>query len=273
MKKLFFALCMLLGGSLYALPVGNPIEATLFGRENCCEALSFCDFVGYGVGFYGDYVFNRHMETVNHKDIDTTKLFTNAGYLLVNLWHRLDLFTTLGASRLSLNTSLGAFSRADPHPLFEIESLSSFSYSVGARVTVINYKCFSLGIVGQYFSFSPRIKRMYIAAGAVSYPDDVLKTHYHEWQIGTGLSYRFNDFFVPYAAIKFADSRWKLDNGKRFIIESNTTTFLFNLKSKKVCGYAVGLSFLPPACEKLAVTAEARFGDEKALYINGQIRF
>jgi major outer membrane protein len=273
MKKLFSALLLLFSSHAYALPCGNPAEATLFYQETVFECFCFTNIFSVGVGFYGDYVFNRHMQTTANKDIDTTKLFTNAGYLALNICRRIDIFTALGASRLSINTSLDAFNAADPHPLFELESGSAFSYSVGARATLYTYKCASLGVEGQYFATKPNVKRLYIAAGAVNYPDDELHTRYSEWQVGGGLSYRYNDYFVPYVAVKYARSFWKLNNGNLFIIESNNNTYLFNLRNQKTWGYAIGLTLCPLACEQLAVTAEVRFSDEKALYVNGQIRF
>lgn len=275
MRYFYIALCsFFFMSTAYALPSGNPAEASLFYKGGDCFNPWFrgrC--FGFGVGFDGNYVYNRHMETVNNKDIDTTRLFTNAGYLVVNFCERIDVFAALGASRLSLNTSLGAFNVIDPHPLFEVESASAFSYRVGARATLCEYRCFALGVVGQYFATSPNIKRLYIAAGAVSYPDDTLRTRYSEWQAGGGLSYRFNEFFVPYAAVRYANSFWKLNDGNQFIIESNVNTFLHNLRNQKNWGYAIGLSFCPFACERAAVTVEARFPDEKAFYVNGQIRY
>jgi hypothetical protein len=193
--------------------------------------------------------------------------------LVASFYERLDLFSSLGVSRLSLNTSLGAFNSADPHPLFEVESASAFSYSVGGRATLFQYRCFSLGILGQYFATKPNIKRLYIAAGAVSYPDDSLKTRYSEWQVASGISYRFNDFFVPYVAVKYARSYWKFGNGELFMIESNTGTSLFNMRNHKHWGYAIGLTLCPLVCEKIAVTVEGRFADEAALYVNGELRF
>lgn len=282
MKKLYFGICLLLVNTAYALPVGNPSEASMFREYQCdtcdsdvfCEDdTSCCDFFHFGIGFYGDYVFNRYMRTVNNRDIDRTSIFTNAGYLVVNFFDRIDIFSSLGASRLSLNTSLGAFNDADPHPLFEVESGSSFSYSIGGRATLFECGCASLGVEGQYFATTPDIKRMYIASGAVVYPDDVLSTRYSEWQVATGISYRYNEFFIPYAAVKYARSFWKFGNGENFPIEDNTGTFLFNMKNRKHWGYVVGLTLNPPTCQKLAVTVEARFWGEAALYVNAQARF
>lgn len=270
MKRLAATLFALFINTLYALPVGNPSEASLFRAQApaCCE----CPSWGGGVGFYGDYVFNRHMKTSRGRSVDTVKLFTNAGYLVVNFAQQADLFATLGTTRISLNTSLVAFNQVDPFPLFELESNSAFSWSLGGRATLYTYKCASLGIEGQYLSTKPNIKRAYIAAGASAYFDNSLVTHYTEWQLGSGISYRYNPIFVPYVAVKYAYSHWKLANGRNIVVQSNTNTFFYNLHSQKRWGYAVGLTLFPNRCDKLAVTVEARFLDEKAIYVNGQIR-
>ncbi len=272
MKKFSITLLFFLFSSVHALPVGNPAEASFFYFD-CCEEPPACSLFHLRVGFYGDYVFNRHMETDHGKDINTTELFTNAGYLAVIINERIEVFTSLGVSRLALNTNLGAFNAVDPHPLFEIESGSDFSYSAGGRITIFEYKCATFGIEGQYFATTPNIKRAYIASGAVIFADDLITTRYSEWQVGGGIAYRYNNYFIPYATLQYARSHWKLDNGRRFVIESNVNTFLFNLRNQKNWGYAIGLTLSPPVCEHLAVTVEGRFSAEKALYVNAQLQF
>lgn len=276
MKKLVSLSVALFLNTLYALPVGNPSEASLFRyacAESCCVP-----FLNYGIGYYGDYVFNRHLETDPGRSIDTTKIFTNAGFLALNFKERAEVFATLGVSRLSLNTSFAAFNvpvaaEPDPFPLFELESGSAFSWSLGARATLFSYKCATLGVEGQYFSTKPDIKRVYIAAGAVSYLDNTLITHYTEWQVAAGISYRYNPFFIPYVAVKYARSHWKLADGENILIDEQGDAFFFNLHSQKDWGYAVGLTLCPYFCDKLAVSVEARFLDEKALHVNAQMRF
>lgn len=274
MKKLCFVILSLFAAqSIYALPVGNPSEASLFYANGCREQPLGCDFFTFGVGFYGNYVFNRHLETVQDRNIDTTKIVTNAGYLVVNFWETLDVFSALGTSRISLNTSLRSFNSIDPLPLFEVESGTSFSYTVGARATLWECGCFSLGFLGEYFETRPNIKRLYIASGAVSYPDDELRTHYSEWQFATGVSYRFSDFFIPYFAFQYAHAYWKFGNGQNFVIDENTTTFLYNMRNRKNLGYTVGLTWAPFMYEKFIISAEARFLNETAFSVNAQLRF
>jgi hypothetical protein len=95
-------------------------------------------------------------------------------------------------------------------------------------------------VTGQYFATRPNLKRLYIASGAVVYSDRALQTRYREWQGAAGISYRYNDFFVPYIALKYASCHWKLANGANVTIEDNTGTFLYNLKNHRFWGYVNG---------------------------------
>src|SRR5437660_1058012 len=126
MKKLVFSvLTILTCGAAYALPLGNPSEASLFlhgawwddcgatSYDPCDPCFSWCDALSFRIGFYGDYVFNRHLEVRRGTDegarIDHTGLFTNAGYLAFNFMDRIDIFGTLGATSLDIRTNGSVF--------------------------------------------------------------------------------------------------------------------------------------------------------------------
>ncbi len=127
MKKLFMTMVSVLAcGAAFALPVGNPSDASLLcdgliweGHcgDPCDPCLTMCDSWSIRVGFYGDYVFNRHME-VDHDasdhdhDIEHTEIYTNAGMIAFNVWDRFDIFATLGASTLYIDTNASAFGSA-----------------------------------------------------------------------------------------------------------------------------------------------------------------
>jgi len=55
------------------------------------------------------------------------------------------------------------------------------------------------------------------------------------------------------------------------VVTNGEALTFFNLRSERNFGYAFGLTLL--GCNKTSVTVEARFIDEKALYVNGQFRF
>lgn len=256
-------------GPLFALPLGNPSEAHLFPSD--CEAAKACRCCVFSVGFYGDYVFNRHLKTVTGRHIDYSQMFTNAAYLAFSFRERFILFTALGETKFKFNTSLGPFNAGNPHPRFDFESRAAFSWSLGGRATVYEWKCFSFGLGGQYFACSPPAKILFARANVDAYPDEDSSRDYSEWQLNATLSYRYNAFFVPYVGLKYTRVFWEFHN-QTFLI-TDTLATIPNVKSAKHFGYAIGLTLAPFSCKNIAVTAEGRFGDETAVYINGQLRY
>lgn len=279
-------LTILTCGAAYALPVGNPSEASLLcdglvweghcGSDPCDPCLTWCDAFSLRVGFYGDYVFNRHMRTRHgprpRAQIENFEIWTNAAYLAANFWDRFDIFATLGTTSIDLSTNISAFA---PIPVFvvgeriDIVTDSRFSWSVGGRGTIWECGCTALGIEGQYFRTRPNITRISVADVFSFYPND-FETTYSEWQVGLGLSHRIN-MFVPYVAVKWSGSKWDSNSDFETITFGGGTVTTTDFKNKKHWGYAVGVSLID--CEKAMLTVEGRFADEKAVYVNGQIRF
>lgn len=262
-----------------ALPVGNPSEPSLFLAEDRCEVIECPSdnpcFKGmnFRIGYYGDFVFNRHLETVKDKDIDYTHITTNAGYFAFTCWELCELFATLGASKFSFNTSLSHFALDNPGPRFDFETSTAFSWSLGARGILWEYKCFSLGVMGQYFTSKPHTKVWYIRTNT-SANQNSLSSRYSEWQAGAGLSYRYSYYFVPYIALKWSRALWEFNDQGLFLTNGGTpVATMVNLQSAKHWGGAVGLSFAPFRCKNLAVTVEGRFGDETAVHVNGHLCF
>lgn len=278
MKKLIAtALVLLTCGAVYALPVGNPSEASLFTNGAWCEStscdpcdpcFSWCDSWSIRLGFAGDYVFNRHMKANNRSGgiVDTTTIHTNAGYVALNICDRLDIFTRLGASQLNIESNTKSLDLAS-----EFQFSTDFAWSLGARATLWECNCFAIGVEGEYFQTNSDIN-LYTDNGGNYIPIDGVDTAYREWQVGLGASYRFATncptfAMVPYLAVKWSGS--KLDmNG--FVLPDDGGV-VSDLKNDKDIGYAVGVSFT--MCDMIGVTVEGRFADEKAVYVNGQFRF
>ena len=278
MKKIvFLAVFVFSVAKSYSLPVGNPTGSSLFfyevPRKAClCDENIFCwDGVRVGLGFYGDYVFNRNLETVTGKKVDFSHICTNAGYLSLNFWNVFDLFTTLGATKFTFNTSLGPFNSTNPSPRFDFESSSAFSWSIGARGTIWKYKQASLGVMSQYFSSCPAAKVLFVRANVDAHPDESSSRRYSEWQLGAGISYRYNCYFIPYAALKYNRALWEFNN-QTFLV-TDTPLTIPNLRNDKCFGYAIGLELAPFKCEKVVLTVEGRFADENAVFVNGHLYF
>lgn len=297
MKKLFVTLLAVLTcGAAYTLPVGNPSEASLlcdglFWEGSCCmdpcdPCATWCDAVSFRFGYYGDFVFNRHLRVHHHHEgdgrhhdaIEHTEVFTNAGYLALNVWDRVDIFSTLGATRLRIDTNAKTFITGLPvaGERFHLETRSNFSWSIGARGTVWECGCTSLGIEGQYFQYKPHISRITIADADSIYfghdDDRGSRLKFQEWQIGFGISHRIN-ILVPYIAAKWSRARLNFEKHHDitgFPTVGDTLEF-HDLRSRNGWGFAAGVSLVD--CEKAAVTVEGRWGNERALYVNGQIRF
>ena len=286
MKKLLLSL-LLLSTPLFALPIGNPIDASLYSnslmwgdyystdrRSDLCDPyFNWCDAWNFRLGFDGDYVFDRHMEIDSNgkRDIDHFEIFTNAGFLAMNICDRFDIFGTLGASNIYL--------RANPmimgengSKVLELWTETTFSWSVGSRLTLWNCDCWYFGIEGQYFYTKPDVE--FVQSDHVfAYPDNEINMKYTEWQVGVGISYLLRVSgsglsVIPYTALKWAGS--KAHFNKR-IPDPDEELTLVDLDNDKTWGYALGTTLL--FCNALSLTVEGRWGDEKAFHINGQINF
>jgi major outer membrane protein len=280
MKKLFVTILTILTcGTAYSLPVGNPADATMLldgiiweglCPEICDPCITWCDAVSIRIGFYGDYVFNRHLEVdQSHFDavIEDTEIFTNAGYIALNFYDRLDLFTTLGATNLYIETDASGFN-ASPGSRIVIESNTDFSWSLGIRGTIWECGCTMFGAEAQYFYTRPDLTRVTLADASSVYNDHILDAKYREWQFGIGVSHRIH-IFVPYLAVKWSWEKLFFDSATFPL--GGSVPILYNLRGQKCCGWALGVSVVD--CEKLSLTVEGRFADEKALHVNGQLRF
>lgn len=293
MRKLTLTCLTLLGsGMLTALPVGNPAEASFLCDSVFCPPCAgfrptfriWNDF-NYRGGFYGDYIFNRHLRV--HDDdnepfrsqLDHSTISTNAGYLVVNLWNSFDVFGTLGASSISLEGNSTAFGPLSS-PLLAgervvIETNTDFSWSIGLRGTLWQCGNTYLGMEGQFFRTEPHVKQISLGDFSTVNPSSSstrLRAEYNDWQVGVGVARRMAKYFIPYIAIKWSGSELHFRHNVEAIFVTDLSSITLNdFKSRKHWGYAFGCSLI--GCEKAAVTAEGRFGDEKALYINAQLRF
>jgi len=283
MKKFWsLFLTLLIPTSVLALPVGNPWDASLlrngvFWEGHCAELcdpnVSWCDAWSLRVGFYGDYVFDRHLKLDTNNTPSTmhrTEIYTNAVYLAFNMWDRIDLFSTLGTTNINLSTPIGAFGSNNDY--FLLETDTDFSWSLGLRATIWECGCFGIGGEIQYFSTRPNINfiRDENSSPQYGHSGDIVK--YREWQIGLGAAYEYyitscSTSFVPYFGVKW--SRVRMDSGE-YHFEGDDFDII-DLENDWDWGYAVGLTLV--GCDKMSVTIEGRFVDERAVHVNTQFRF
>ncbi len=146
-KSVLFAAVLGSGATSLGLPVGNPGEPSLLidgvlwegaSGDPCDPCSTWCDALSLRAGFFGDYVFNRLLKTdvpstfrmaaqptgdaaatgttgkeltnvALHKNMTQSELYTNAGYLALNIWDRFDVFCTLGTTNAYIKGSSNAF--------------------------------------------------------------------------------------------------------------------------------------------------------------------
>jgi len=283
MKKLFATLFILLTTvSASALPLGNPWNASLycdgiFWEGNCSDycdpCATWCDAWSLRIGIYNDTVDERHMQVDSHDgraSIRNTEIWTNAGFIALNVWDRVDLFGTLGASRLAINATGNPFGSTNGDWL-EVVSETDFSWSIGLRGTIWECGCFGLGAEAQYFHTRPNLNYTQFSDNEPVYGSSSDHFKYKEWQIGLGAAYRINiagcaTAAVPYAGITWSRATMDFDN-----IPLALGGTLFDLRSERDFGYAVGVTLL--GCNKWGLSIEWRFVDERAFFIESQLRF
>lgn len=289
MKKIILALAILSSPfSLSALPLANPIEASLYPDGVFCPANPYNQYtsIRYAwsvrVGFYGDYVFNRHLKIDRNEDssvIRNTEIYTNAGYVAINFWDTFDLFGILGSTHIKLETPRSAFAISTAGNNIEaiVETETDYCWSIGGRVTLLECRWVSFGLETQYFYTRPDIN--YIKNTLTTSPIYPENEHfkYREWQIGAGISSNIEIVsctasVVPYLGIKYSQVQVNMDDLR--VTDTDMTVVTnqyYNLKNSRDWGYVIGLSVI--GCHKWGATIEGRFADEKALYFNTQFRF
>ena len=113
MRK-WFLMCLVAMAPLAALPLNNPMQSTMINRGVFCDDPCGATFFGMfdvRFGFYGDYIYNTHMEVNRanrHDSIREFSVMTNAGEIDVNFWC-FDFFATVGASNIAMESAIRVF--------------------------------------------------------------------------------------------------------------------------------------------------------------------
>jgi major outer membrane protein len=287
MKKLCFLLLSFVSmSSANALPVANPIDASLYKNgvwtcrsicEPCDPNFSCYDAFSLRVGFWGDYVFNRNMEekipgSNNQGNVETFTIIKNQAVMTLNWCNWLDVYGLVGAANFELLSPYNSTNTGNPE-LFTVLSNTALSYGGGARATLWECGNFGVGLEGQYFGFQPTIDNFVaFTRRTVNYLISDRDSKYNEWQVGLGAAYQIHAHvvdFIPYAAIKFAGASLKLDHPQ--MVSDFSFLGIPDLQNSRTVGYAIGTTVT--FCDKGGMTVEGRFADETALFVNGQIRF
>ncbi len=251
-----YARCLLLAScafnTLIALPIGN--TGTFESQA----------------GFWGNYVFNRHLTlTKSEREVPKTEIYTSGGLVSYAPIDRVQIDIGLGVTDIKFNTYLSSISLEDAgsENIF-VETDASFSYSLGVRAKAFTFHNFTAGFEAEYFSARPRVhsltNRVY---DSIVYPNAHLK--YQETQLGCALTYplTISNFatFIPYAGVKFSHVHGTFSDILVSISGVDIPLSYIELKQDRSIGYAIGSTLFNGTIWN--ITAEGRFSDETAFSI------
>ncbi|MDR3623596.1 MAG: hypothetical protein P4L16_00445 [Chlamydiales bacterium] len=267
MKKLLSLVAgLVMGSALYALPVLNPAGPALL-----TDGVFMCDqndCWGIKFGYRGDFVFDKHMKSAfggHHKDFS---LYANEGVLTLNLWDRLDIYGFVGAANMSEDDLRYITGAESDEFIFHYNTRTIAGVGIKAVLWETcwgSYGTTYVGIDGQYewLASSPvsRVTRNGDSEGSGDF-----KREYREGQVSLAIGHRICNL-IPYVAAKWSNGRAPL-NGTSVTVDG---IGFDDISATRHWGYAVGLSLVDAG--RMSVTAEARFIDETAFTISGDIRF
>ncbi len=121
-----------------------------------------------------------------------SELYTNAGYLALNIWDRFDVFCTLGTTNAYIKGSSAAFNlvgllgvtdaegsatnvgKATPNvsignAFVELYTDAEFSWSIGARGALWECGCATLGAEFQYAQAKPEISQINVVSNVAQF--------------------------------------------------------------------------------------------------------
>lgn len=279
--KRIFVFCLLWATQLAALPMGNPADPELYTTGivpgNPCNLFNWREAGTVRVGFYGDYVFNAHLEVDSNgtiaKQIRDTRIMTNAGMLIFNAFRFVDVYGTLGTSTMSIQTNGTTFSTRNR--VLDVMFEPSVTWSIGGRGILYRYKALTFGASAQYQVFHPKVLSFIDqGSGDVHYPNSGERFTSHWYQAGIGVTAKAGtkDFqLLPYWGFTVSLSQVKFRQQQELFPNIGTIYTLYSLTSTKVYGQSVGMTALVK--EKVSVNFEGHFGIERAMSCNGQINF
>lgn len=239
--------------NVYAAPVGNLAEPKMLGKG---IFIPEDGLVSLRAGYQGDFVFDRRL-----KDLDDAEINTNAGTVTLNINKKVDIYGIFGATD-------GTFEETYNSTKVKYGTDTAFSWGVGAKAILFEYKDTIVGLDGKYFNAEPDLDKVIIGGVTLDLPNaDITeaKVEYDEYQIALGVAQKIN-MFVPYGGVKYSRAK-----GKLAVTYLGTKYESDDAKNKDEVGLFIGCSILP--LKNVSLNLEGRFLDEEALMVSGQIRF
>lgn len=278
MKKYYAVLLVLFGmGSVDALPLYNPVAASLYEYQDaCCQPCDPCtswkDRWSWGIGFVRNNESNHKMAIDNGAGYDSVPLTvsrSSLGEFTLNFAHRVEIFGQLGTCALEqdIPSTATGFPFNNSGITLPLVSDAHFAWAVGGRATLIEWGPWGFGVEGQYFQYQPNVNSF-----SDIYTDESLK--YREWQVGFGLAYHVCKGsvceLVPYFGARVGGTQ--IDAGHLTVdVGAGALATLRNQQQECRWGTAVGITAL--VSHRSFLNFEWDFLNANAAVINFHIGF
>lgn len=261
MKKVIIYFLILVASQVYAAPCGNPLNPEIIEEG---FFISPCRWANFRIGYEGVFVADARMEKRFDKGkIDNFKFDINSGTFTLNLQNRVDLFGVFGASRIR---SDWRFENSNAMSRIELETNYKFYWAAGGKIILFQWGNTGLSCGGRYSFTDPSLS--FITLDGSPRNVELTKIKYRDWQIDLGIGHKI-DIFIPYIGVKYLNAKAFVFNSP-IVIESNGLNYIL-LKNKDKFGVYAGCTL--SNCKYFLLTVEARFIDEEAISVVGEMRF
>ncbi len=252
---------------IYSAYSGNPADPMLGNGNLCCNESFWIPKIGY----QRDYITDRKLKGRNllvTDRLDEFELISDRGTIAFDFCNRIEVNGSVGAGRL--------FMRARPHNLTALQKHEDFQFkdgtmwSVGGKAILFDWCNTFISASGVYQHFHGRAA--WDGLHTLDPRGTRTRVHFHEWQFSVGAAYNFC-CIVPYINVNFSGLvKSKITNLQSVPADAGTTTLdHIDLRQRRVAGLSLGTSFTPVDC--FYVTVEAQVINERALTLQGQLRF
>lgn len=262
MKRLITYFLIIISNYAFASPVGNPLNPEIIEEGFFISPTSWANF---RLGYEGIFVSDARMDKKPEKGkIDNFKNDVNSGSFTLNLKSRTDMFAILGASRIR---SDWRFDNSGIMSRIELETKYKFYWATGGKIILFQWGNTALSMGGRYSYTKPTISFI-TQDGVPQQQTDAARVKYNDWQLDMGLAYRI-DIFIPYLGVKYLDAKAKIHNASITIAANNSNWI--KMKNRDNFGIYAGCSL--SNSKYFMLTLEARFIDEEAISVAGEMRF
>ncbi|MFA6119628.1 MAG: hypothetical protein WCT85_04925 [Parachlamydiales bacterium] len=260
-KIIIFILSAVFYVSGFATTVGNPLNPEIIEEGFFISPTSWINF---RVGYEGDFISDARLYNALQKGkIDNFKKDINSGTLTLNFQNRMDVFGVVGEGRIRSDwrfENLNAVSR------LQLESNYRLYWAAGAKVILFQWCNTALSTGGRYTFMKPSIS--YITIDGIPQDKGNSRIKSKDWQIDLGLAHRI-DLFIPFIGVKYLNAKERVYDSP-VVISADNQNYV-NMKNKDRFGIYAGCSL--SNSKYFMLTVEARFIDEEAISVSGDLKF